>query len=205
MMVSLKLVKKLGMNKLGVRAVLLAGSLGLGAATMPVAHAADYTIDAGHTFVHFRIQHLGYSWLYGRFNKFSGSFSYDAANPITNSINMTIDTASVDTNHAKRDKHLRGSDFLDVEKFPTARFISSGYKGTAEGGMMSGTLTLNGVTKPIKIAIKKLGEGKDPWGGYRSGFIGTTKLKRADFGISYNLGPASETMESELGIEGTHT
>ena len=61
MMVSLKLVKKLGMNKLGVRAVLLAGSLGLGAATMPVAHAADYTIDAGHTFVHFRVQHLGYA------------------------------------------------------------------------------------------------------------------------------------------------
>ena len=112
---------------------------------------------------------------------------------------MTIGTASVDTNHAKRDKHLLGSDFLDVEKFPTARFVSSGSEGTAEGG----TLMLNGVMKPLRLTIKKRSEGKDPWGGYRSGFIGTTKLKCTDFGISYNLGLASEAMEFELGIEGT--
>ena len=74
MTASLKLVKKLGMNKLGVSAVLLAGSLSLGAANMSVAHAADYTIDTGHTFVQLRIQHLGYSWLCGRFNKFLGQF-----------------------------------------------------------------------------------------------------------------------------------
>lgn len=146
---------------------MLAGGLSMLAAPMQIAHAADYVIDAGHTFVQFRIQYPGYSWFYGRFNKFSGTFSDDAANPTSNSIEMTIDTASVDTNHAKRDKHLRSSDFLDVEKFPQARFVSTAYEGSAEAGTMIGKLTLNGVTKPVKIAIKKLGEGKDPWGGYR--------------------------------------
>lgn len=164
--------------------------------------AADYAIDTAHSFVEFRIKHLGYSWLYGRFNRFSGHFSYDADNPQASAISVSIDTASVDTNHAERDKHLRGSDFLDVAKYPDATFESTKYTGDAQGGTLEGMLTLHGVTKPISIELEKLGEGKDPWGGYRAGFIGTTTLTRRDFGISYNLGPASESMELELGIEG---
>ena len=164
--------------------------------------AADYAIDTAHSFVEFRIKHLGYSWLYGRFNRFSGHFSYDADNPQASAISVSIDTASVDTNHAERDKHLRGSDFLDVAKYPEATFESTKYSGDAQSGTLEGILTLHGVTKPISIHLEKLGEGNDPWGGYRAGFIGTTTLTRRDFGISYNLGPASETMELELGIEG---
>ena len=164
--------------------------------------AADYAIDTAHSFVEFRIKHLGYSWLYGRFNRFSGHFSYDADNPQASAISVSIDTASVDTNHAERDKHLRGSDFLDVAKYPEATFESTKYSGDAQSGTLEGMLTLHGVTKPISIHLEKLGEGNDPWGGYRAGFIGTTTLTRRDFGISYNLGPASESMELELGIEG---
>ena len=164
--------------------------------------AADYAIDTAHSFVEFRIKHLGYSWLYGRFNRFSGHFSYDADNPQASAISVSIDAASVDTNHAERDKHLRGSDFLDVATYPEATFESTKYSGDAQSGTLEGMLTLHGVTKPISIELEKLGEGNDPWGGYRAGFIGTTTLTRRDFGISYNLGPASETMELELGIEG---
>lgn len=164
--------------------------------------AADYAIDTAHSFIEFRIKHLGYSWLYGRFNRFSGQFSYDPDNPEASAISVSIDAASVDTNHAERDKHLRGSDFLDVAKYPEATFESTKYTGNAQGGTLEGMLTLHGVTKPISIELEKLGEGKDPWGGYRAGFIGTTTLTRRDFGISYNLGPASESMELELGIEG---
>ena len=166
------------------------------------APAADYTIDAAHSFIEFRIQHLGYSWLYGRFNRISGEFSHDPANPSANAISMSIDPASVDTNHAERDKHLRDSDFLDVEKYPDAGFESTKYTGDANRGTLEGMLTLHGVTKPIAIELEKLGEGSDPWGGYRAGFIGTVTLTRKDFGIGFNLGPASETMEFELGIEG---
>lgn len=168
----------------------------------PLALAADYAIDPTHSFVEFRIQHLGYSWLYGRFNTISGTFSHDPAKPEASRIDVTIDTGSVDTNHAERDKHIRNEDFLDVEKYPEATFKATGYSGTAEAGTMTGELTLHGVTRPISIAVKKLGEGDDPWGGYRAGFVGTMTLDRRDFGIDYNLGPASWTMEMELGIEG---
>ena len=164
--------------------------------------AADYDVDAGHSFVEFRVQHLGYSWLYGRFNEISGEFSHDANNASTSNISVTINTASVDTNHAKRDKHLRGSDFLEVDKYPEAKFVSTGYSGDANSGVLDGTLTLHGVTKPIKINVTKLGEGKDPWGGYRAGFAGTITLNRKDFGMDFDLGPASNTLEMELGIEG---
>jgi polyisoprenoid-binding protein YceI len=167
-----------------------------------VAVATEYKIDPAHSFVQFRIQHLGYSWLYGRFNTISGNFTYDPETPQASAIFVEIDADSVDTNHAERDKHLRGEDFLNVEKFPKATFKSTKYNGTADGGVLEGELTLHGVTKPVKLDVKKLGEGKDPWGGYRAGFIATTTLTRNDFGISYNLGPASETMELELGIEG---
>ena len=93
-------------------------------------------------------------------------------------------------------------EFLNVDKYPEASFKSTGYTGTAEAGKMTGTLTLHGVSKPITLDVKAVGEGADPWGGYRAGFAATVTLRRADFGVDYNLGPASETMAFELFIEG---
>ena len=87
-----------------------------------VVQAADFTIDPAHSFVRFKIQHLGYSWMWGGFNGLKGDFSYDAANPGDARIDLTVQTASVDTNHAERDKHLRSGDFLDVQKYPSATF-----------------------------------------------------------------------------------
>jgi len=169
---------------------------------MPLAQAADYTVDPTHSFVQWRIQHLGYSWLYGRFNKLSGEFSHDPDKPEASRIMVEVDTASVDSNHAERDKHLRNADFLDVGTHPKAQFKSTGYTGSAQEGTMSGELTLMDVTKPVSIKVSKLGEGNDPWGGYRAGFIGTLLLDRRDFGIDYGLGAKSWTLEIELGIEG---
>ncbi|RCL52679.1 MAG: hypothetical protein DBW88_15560, partial [Pseudomonas sp.] len=85
------------------------------------AFAADYAIDkqGQHAFVNFKISHLGYSWLWGTFKDFDGSFSFDAAKPEQSKVNVTLKTASVDTNHAERDKHLRSDDFLNVAKHPT--------------------------------------------------------------------------------------
>lgn len=165
-------------------------------------YAADYTIDLAHSFIQFRISHLGYSILNGRFNDFAGTMNWDKADPASAAIELTIKPASIDSNWAERDKHLRSDEFLDVEKFPEASFKSTKYTGDATGGTLEGTLTLHGVSKPIQIAVRAIGEGDDPWGGYRAGFTGTTTLKRGDFGISYNLGPAAETMEMDLFIEG---
>ena len=189
------------MIKRTLGAALIAAGLALSGAA---AQAADYTVDSGHSFVQFKISHIGVSWLIGTFEKVSGSFTFDSkAGPEGQSIAVEIDTASVDTNHAERDKHLRSSDFLDVDEFPTATFVSTGYEGDGESGVMTGDLTLHGVTKPVAIAVKKVGEGKDPWGGYRAGFDGATTITRKDFGMGYNLGPAAETMDLFLFIEGT--
>lgn len=164
--------------------------------------AAEYTIDATHSFVQFKTQHLGMSWLYGRFNKLEGSFNFDDGNPEASSIEVNIDATAVDSNHAERDKHLRSEDFLNVSAFPTATFKSTGYSGSADSGTLAGDLTVHGVTKSIEIPITRMGEGKDPWGGYRAGFSGSYSFTRADFGMDYNLGPKAAVVEIELGIEG---
>ena len=170
-----------------------------------LAQADDYVIDTkgAHAFVQFRIQHLGYSWLYGRFNDFSGSFSYDEDAPNASQVEVVIKTTSLDSNHAERDKHLRSDDFLDVSKHPEATFKSTSYEETGtDTATLTGDLTLHGVTKPVTIAVSKIGQGPDPWGGFRRGFEGTTSIKLSDFGIKKDLGPASQEVELTLSVEG---
>lgn len=167
--------------------------------------AADYVIDTAkaHAFIQFKIKHLGYSWLHGRFNKFDGKFSYDEKNPSASKIVVNIDPASIDSNHAERDKHLRGKDFLNVSKYKTAKFVSTSFTDKGNGkAELKGDLTLHGVTKPITIDVEHVGHGNDPWGGYRYGFEGTTSFALKDFGIDYNLGPASKEVDLRLSIEG---
>ena len=177
-------------------------TLCLGVGLSPLAVAADYEIDPSHAFIQFHISHLGFSTVAGRFNQFKGNFSWDKENPAASKIALTIDTASIDSNWAERDKHLRGRDFLDVEQFPEAKFESVSYEGDENGGLLLGNLTLHGVTKPIGIKVSAIGEGKDPWGGYRAGFSGTAELTRADFGMNFDLGPAAKKMTFDLFIEG---
>lgn len=174
------------------------------AAAAPV-QAADYVIDTkgAHAFIQFKISHLGYSWLLGRFNDFGGTFSYDEKNPAASKVEVTIKTASIDSNHAERDKHLRGKDFLEVDKYPTARFVSTAYEPKGDGkAVLKGDLTLHGVTKPITIDVEHIGAGPDPWGGQRRGFAGTTTLTLKDFGINYDLGPAARQVDLFLSLEG---
>ena len=181
-------------------------ALTLGAALFAgQALAADYAIDkpGQHAFINFKISHLGYSWLYGTFKDFDGSFSFDAANPEASKVNVIINTASLDSNHAERDKHLRSADFLNVDKHPQASFVSTAVKSTGEGTAdITGDLTFNGVTKPVVIQARLLGEGQDPWGGYRAGFEGSTRIALKDFGITKDLGPASQEVELILSVEG---
>lgn len=172
---------------------------------MPVAHSAEYEIDTSgkHAFIQFKVSHLGYSFVLGDFPDFEGSFSYDADDPAASRVYVEIDTTTLDTRHAERNLSVRGSNFLDVKKFPVATFTSTSYEDTGGGeGILNGDLTMRGVTRPISIELKKIGEGKDPWGGYRAGFEGNATITMADFGITYNLGPASRTVDIYLSIEG---
>jgi polyisoprenoid-binding protein YceI len=177
----------------------------LAAFTSTTAMAADYVIDTknAHASINFRIKHLGYSWLIGRFDKFSGTFSYDEKSPDASKVKIEIDTTSVDTNFAERDKHLRGGDLLDVEMFPTATFESTSVKSSGpDKAAITGKLTLHGETKDVTIEAERIGGGPDPWGGQRMGFTGTTKIALADYGILRDLGPFSKDVELTLNIEG---
>ena len=192
------------MKKFALAAGLTATTL-LSTLAATTANAADYIIDTkgAHAFIDFKIKHLGYSWLLGRFNTFDGGFSYDAKEPNKSAIELVIDVASIDSNHAERDKHLKNADFLDVDKYPQASFKSTGFNfSDADNAIVSGDFTLHGVTKSISFPVQKIGEGGDSWGGYRAGFEGKTSLKLADYGISYNLGPASTHVEIGLYVEG---
>ena len=180
------------------------GTIGLLPGTA-AAEVEQYVIDTkgAHAFVQFRIKHLGYSWLYGRFNEFGGAFSYDTEDPSNSTIEVDIQTASLDSNHAERDKHLRGEDFLEVDKYPEASFKSTKVDWADDGtGTVTGDFTLHGVTKPVTIAVEEIGAGPDPWGGYRRGFQGETSFPLKDFGIDYDLGPASTDVEIILSVEG---
>ncbi|HEY7773650.1 MAG TPA: YceI family protein, partial [Marinagarivorans sp.] len=101
---------------------------------VPAVSADEYVIDTrgSHAFIQFRIKHLGFSWLYGRFNEFEGTFSYDEKNPDKSKISVDIDVTSIDSNHAERDKHLRGEKFLHTDKFPDAKFVSTKYVPTGD-------------------------------------------------------------------------
>jgi len=168
------------------------------------ANAADYKIDkeGQHAFIQFRIQHLGYSWLYGTFKDFDGSFTFDEKNPAADKVDVTINISSVDTNHAERDKHLRSADFLNTSKNPQATFTSTEVKKEGDELKITGNLTLNGVTKPVTLEAKMLGEGKDPWGGYRAGFEAEGEIALKDFNITKDLGPASQKVQLMISVEG---
>jgi len=183
--------------------VLAAGALALSG---PV-HAADYVIDmkGNHASINFRIKHLGFSWLAGRFDRFSGNFSYDKEKPDASKVKVEIDTASFNSNHAERDKHIKSPDFIDAAKFPKAVFESTAVKPNGGGkATITGNLTLHGVTKEVVIEAEHVGGGDDPWGGVRDGFSGTTTLTLADFGIDpdQHLGPAAKQVELTLNVEG---
>ena len=189
--------------KLTPPGLLLAVLVAAGAAVAP-AQAADYVIDTAksHASINFRIKHLGYSWLTGRFNDFAGTFAYDEAHPEASKIKVEVKTDSIDSNHAERDKHLRSKEFLDTAAYPTATFESTGVKVNDGKATITGNFTLHVVTNPIEIASDRVGVGDDPWGGFRQGFSGTTRIPLKDFGINFDLGPASQEVELTLNIEG---
>jgi len=184
----------------------LALMLGLGSINAQAA-TEHYVIDTKnmHAFITFKVQHLGYSWLEGRFNRFSGDFDFDDANPSNNRVKLDIDVTSIDTNFAERDKHLRDDRFFDTDKFPKASFVSTGWVDHGNGkATLKGKFTLRGITQNIELDVSQVGAGKDPWGGFRRGFVGTTTLHLSDYKMkkAAMLGPVAENIQLWLSIEG---
>jgi polyisoprenoid-binding protein YceI len=153
-----------------------------GGATAPARAADNYAIDAMHAGVNFKISHLGLSWIHGRFNDFSGSFTLDP-DPARCSFSMTIKAESIDTAMPKRDQHLRSPDFFNVKQFPAITFQATGVKAIKDGYEVTGDLTMHGVTRPITFSLVGGRTAEFPKGVQRTGFSTELVLKRADFGI----------------------
>jgi len=162
-------------------AVLLAGwPVGVGA------EMARWDLDPDHSIIEFRVAHMVVSKTAGRFMDYSGVVEMDAEAQQFKTIEATINTASVNTNHEKRDAHLRNADFFDVEKYPTMTYKMKSYKKTGEGYTALGDLTIHGVTKEITLVGTFNGVSKDPWGNTRAGFTAEGKVNRKDFGMVWN-------------------
>ncbi len=145
-----------------------------------------FQIDAAHSEVTFRVRHL-LTRVRGRFAAFEGTIAFDAASPVASSVRLTIQAASIDTNQADRDTHLRSADFFAADQFPTLTFESTGIRAAGDGNYeVAGTLTIRGVSKPVVLPVTHLGSAKDPWGNEKLAFEAETTINRKDFGLNWN-------------------
>lgn len=154
----------------------------------PAGATEKYQLDPTHASVLFGVSHLGFSKTFGRFNTIEGVFELDQASPEKSTVQVTIDAASLDTNHAKRDEHLRGKDFFNVAEFPTLTYKSTSVKLTGEKtAVVTGDLTLHGVTKPVPLEVALVNQGPNPMDKTKTvaGFSARGTLKRSDFGMGY--------------------
>jgi polyisoprenoid-binding protein YceI len=147
----------------------------------------SWSIDPAHSHVEFAVKHMMIATVKGRFGVVHGTVRTDDADPARGIAEIEIDVDSIDTREPQRDAHLRSADFFDVEKFPKITFRSS--RITDVGGdrfKLSGDLTIHGVTRDVTLDVTSEGRGRDPWGGERAGFSATTKIKRSEFGLTWN-------------------
>ena len=145
-----------------------------------------WTIDGSHTTVGFVARHLMITKVRGRFGAVSGTIEVPE-DPMQARVEATVEMGSVDTGDAGRDEHLRSPDFFDVESHPTMTFRSTGVRAEGDGYVLSGELTIRGVTRPVDLAVEFDGVGPDPWGGTRAGFTAEAEVNRRDWGLEWNV------------------
>lgn len=187
------------MNVLARAAV---GALAL-LASAPAFAADTYELDNAHSSVVFRIKHFDVAYLYGRFNEVTGTFALDEADAAKSVVDIRVGAGSVDTHNEKRDQHLASPDFFNAKQYPAITFKSK--KVTKKSGdtwTAVGDLTLHGVTKEVAVDFVRTGEGKDPWGGYRSGAEATFVVSRSAFGIAHMADGIGDEVRLHVSLEG---
>jgi len=168
------------------------------------ATADDYVIDTAHSGVTFQISHLNLSYVHGRFDSFSGSFTLDSGDPAKSSFKMNIKTESVDTNNAQRDNHLRSPDFFNAKQFPAIAFTSTSVKPIDGGYEVTGDLTMHGETKPVTFSLKGGRTAEFPRGVPRTGFSTELMLKRSNFGVGKPMAAVlGDDVQISISFEGT--
>jgi polyisoprenoid-binding protein YceI len=149
--------------------------------------ATTWNFDLSHSSVNFFVRHLMVSKVHGRFQTWGGTLTIDDADIANSRVEVSIDTASIDTKEEKRDAHLRSADFFDVENHPKLTFVSTSVKKVSDDELeVVGDLTIRGTTKPVTLKVESNGTVKDPWGGTRAGFSAKASISRKDFGLHWN-------------------
>jgi polyisoprenoid-binding protein YceI len=168
-----------------------------------------WTIDPAHSSITATTRHLGISTVHGRFTDFSGRIEVALDDTAKSRVEAVITAASIDTDNAMRDDHLRSPDFLDATAHPRITYHSTGLTPAsgADHWTVHGELTMHGVARPVDLDLTYLGTGKDPWGGTRAAFHATTELHREDFAMNYNqvlqagIAAIGTTLKVELDIQ----
>ncbi len=160
----------------------------LAAPGLASAEVSTWSIDPSHSEAEFHVRHMMVSTVDGSLGTVTGTIRYDDRHPDKSSVEASIDVNGIDTRFAKRDQHLKSADFFDVAKYPTATFKSTSVKAAGKGKLLvKGDLTLHGVTRPVTLHVAGPTPAyKDPWGGTHRGFSATTKIDRADYGLTWN-------------------
>ncbi len=148
---------------------------------------SQWNIDAAHSSLQFSVRHMVITRVRGAFKGFEGTLELDeSAGLALTKVDVVIDASSIDTSEPKRDEHLKSSDFLDVATHPTLTFQSRSIERRGERHLVTGDLTLHGVTRPVTLDAELQGQAKDPWGGQRAAFSAKASINREDFGLSWN-------------------
>lgn len=164
--------------------------------------AGDYALDKSHANVVFKINHIGFSTYYGRFNTLDGKLHLDTAQPGKSIVEVTIDTASIDTNNEKLETELKGEKFFNTAKFPKATFKSTKITHSGDKGTVEGDLTMLGVTKPVTLHVVFHGGGKSPFSTTQKlGFDATATLKRSEWGLNALVPLVGDDVQLEIGAE----
>ncbi|MEJ7837458.1 MAG: YceI family protein [Thermomicrobiales bacterium] len=148
--------------------------------------STTWAIDAAHSSLEFAVKHMVFATAKGRFAEFSGTIDFDPANVAASAVDVEIKVASISTNQAQRDAHLNSADFFETDVFPTATFKSTAVSGSPDKLKIAGDLTIKGVTRAVILDGEFLGQGVNPYGVTVAGFSATTKVNRAEFGLTYN-------------------
>ena len=161
-------------------------SMGIGLPASSLAEMAKWDLDKDHTSLGFEVVHMVVSKTQGKFTEYSGTIKMDAEKEEFKTIEAVIQTASVTTDHKKRDEHLRSPDFFDVKTFPTMTYKMKSYTKNGNQYTAVGDFTLRGVTKEIVLTGTFNGVAKDPWGNTRAGFTAEGTINRQDFGMKFS-------------------
>ena len=151
----------------------------------PQIPAGTWNIDPTHSEVGFSVRHLMVSKVKGSFERFSGSLEI-APDPLQSTVQADVELDSITTRDAQRDAHLRSVDFFDTENHPSMTFRSTAVKAVGDDYVVTGDLTLKGVTQPVELSLEFNGIGSDPWGGTRVGFSAETEISRKEFGVDFD-------------------